>query len=289
MVGYDRTGQKRLIVESKFWANLLQGQASGYIEQLEGEGPGVLLFIAPDKRIDTLWHEIQRQMNDAGNGVELELMKTPDRIRKAGITGSHKRVMLVSWTLLLDSLVAAVPGDSVTAQDIRQLRGFAQMQDEEEFLPIQSEELAPSLPRRIRALNDLIDTVVDGYGVPGRWMSIERRNATAQRDGYGRYFRAADGNGKPIDGDFFFCVNFRLWATRADTPLWLWISRRVKAEAGKLGEWATPLVEHGNQGPYDVPIYLMTGVEKQNVLDNVVCQVKKIVEICRPVHLDPVE
>ena len=55
MVGYDRSGGKRLLVESKFWASLLQGQASGYFGQLEEAGPGVLLFIAPGTRIETLW------------------------------------------------------------------------------------------------------------------------------------------------------------------------------------------------------------------------------------------
>lgn len=55
MVGYDGTGGKRLLVESKFWASLLQGQASGYFGQWEEDGPGVLLFIAPNSRIETLW------------------------------------------------------------------------------------------------------------------------------------------------------------------------------------------------------------------------------------------
>ena len=47
MVGYDQGGGKRLLVESKFWATLLEGQASSYFDQLEDAGPGVLLFIAP--------------------------------------------------------------------------------------------------------------------------------------------------------------------------------------------------------------------------------------------------
>ena len=218
MIGYNQSDEKRLIVESKFWANLLQGQASGYLDQLEGEGPGVLLFIAPDKRIDTLWHEIQLQMKDDGNGVELELMETPGRIRKARITGSHKRVMLVSWTLLLDSLAAAVPGDSVTAQDIRQLCGFAQMQDAEAFLPIHPEELAPFLPRRIRALNDLIDDVVAGHGVPEGWMSVSGLRATPRKEGYGRYFRFVNESDELIDGDFF-CASISGFGQPAAIPL----------------------------------------------------------------------
>ena len=278
MIGYIN-GEKRLVVESKFWASLLQGQASGYFDQLEAEGLGVLLFISPDKRIDTLWHEIQRQMKDDGNGMEWEIMETPGQMRKARITGSHKRVMLISWTVLLDNLLAAVTSDSVTAQDIRQLRGLAQMQDAEAFLPIQSEELAPSLPRRIRALNDLVDRVVDDHGVLEGWISTKRRNATAQREGYGRYFRSVGGDGEPVEGDFFLCINYEQWATQADTPLWLWIGSGVSINVSKLRNIAPRLVEYGGKGPYDVPIYLMTGVEQKEVLDNVVGQVKTIVKI----------
>ena len=41
MVGYDQGGGKRLLVESKFWATLLEGQASSYFDQLEdAEGRG---------------------------------------------------------------------------------------------------------------------------------------------------------------------------------------------------------------------------------------------------------
>ena len=62
MAGYDQANAKRLLVESKFWAALLEGQASGYLNQFDQPGPTVLLFIAPDIRIETLWAEIVRQI-----------------------------------------------------------------------------------------------------------------------------------------------------------------------------------------------------------------------------------
>ena len=222
MVGYDQQGGKRLLVESKFWATLLEGQASGYFDQLEAAGPGVLLFIAPTTRLEILWGEITRQMENGPDGVKLEAVETSNQMHRARVMGpdyQDKRLMLVSWPLLLDRLAAAVPPDSLVAADIRQLRGLAQREDDEAFQPIKITEFSPSVPRRLRWLNHLIDDVVDSRGRQEGWMSVEGLRAAPQRDGYGRYFRFRTDQGEVIPGDLFLCVNYRLWATKWRYPL----------------------------------------------------------------------
>ena len=261
-------------MESKFWASLLEGQASGYFRQLEEVGPGVLLFIAPESRLDTLWAEIRRQMEKGAGSVQLELVQTAGRARKAKVSGSDKRLMLVSWRQLLGSLAAA--DDGRVASDIQQLRGLARYQDEEAFQPIHPEETGLVLPRRIRGLNRLIDDVVGARGVKDRWMTTKGLKATAQREGYGRYFRFADvASGRTIPGDLFLCVNFRRWATSAETPLWLWIGHGVRVNVGTLRDTMPLLVENAGPGT-DVPIFLKTGVEYETVLDDDVRQVKAV-------------
>ena len=149
MVGYDQEGGKRLLVESKFWATLLEGQASGYFGQLDDSGPGVLLFIAPATRLEILWGEITRQMECGLDGVRLEAVETPNQMRRARVMGPDKqgkRLLLISWSTLLDRLAAAVPHDSLVASDIRQLRGLAQREDDEAFQPIHTAELSPQCP-----------------------------------------------------------------------------------------------------------------------------------------------
>ena len=276
MVGYDQEGRKRVIVESKFWAGLLQDQASGYFGQLEEAGPGLLLFVAPSLRLETLWDEIKRQMTTGNDEVQLEEMETPERIHKARITGSNKRLMLVSWKLLLARLAAAVPSDSVAASDIRQLQGLCQREDDEAFQPIHAEELGPSLARRIRWFNKLIDDVVDGCGVRDGWMSTEKLRATSRRNGYGRYFQFKNASGDVIPGTLFLCVNFRLWATSGDTPLWLRIAHRVPIDAGRLRQSVPSLVDDSHEWAYDVPMYVTTGVEYGCVLADVVLQTRRI-------------
>ncbi len=279
MVGYDQGGGRRLLVESKFWATLLEGQASSYFDQLEDAGTGVLLFIAPTTRLEILWGEITRQMESGPDGFELEAVETSNQIHRARVMGpdkQDKRLLLVSWPLLLDRLAAAVPPDSLVASDIRQLRGMAQREDDEAFQPIKTAEFSPSVPRRLQWLNRLIDDVVDSRGRPEGWMSVEGLRAAAQRAGYGRYFRFRTDLGEVVPGDLFLCVNYRLWATSGDTPLWLWIGSAVPVSPVHLRADVRSLVEHGSNGPYDVPIYLTAGVEYGRVLDNVVRQVKVI-------------
>ena len=278
MVGYARSGAKRLLVEAKFWASLQESQASRYFGQLDATGPGVLLFIAPDSRIETLWAEIRRQMEGIKGGVQLESMKTTDRIRRAKIAGSDRRVMLVSWDQLLGSMDAAVADDTGVACDIQQLRGLARYMDEEAFLPIHPSEFGLALPRRIRGLNRLIDDVVDANGVPQGWMTTRGLRATPQREGYGRYFRFTDASsGQLIPGDLFLCVNHLRWATNANTPLWLWIGSGVPISITKLRNGVPSLVE--GVGAFDVPIYLQTGVEYESVVDDVVRQIREIADM----------
>ncbi len=273
MVGYDHTDGKRLLVESKFWASLLQGQASGYYRQLEEDGPGVLLFIAPDSRIETLWAEIRRQMEVGEGGVQLEVLGIPGRMRRAKVKGTDKRLMLTSWSHLLDSMANAVAGDSAVASDILQLRGLAMRQDEEAFLPVHPQELGLAFPRRMRGLNRLIDDVVYSRGVSEGWLSTTGLRVAAQREGYGRYFAIAG-----VPGDLFLGVNYKRWATTGETPLWLRISSKVPLNHERLRHKVPSLAEYIRPGTCTVPIHLQTGVEYERVMDDVVVQIRQIAD-----------
>jgi hypothetical protein len=194
---------------------------------------------------------------ESGDGrVQLELIEAPERARRAKIVGSDKRLMLVSWTQLLDSMATAVADDTRVASDIQQLRGLARHQDEEAFQPIHPEEFGLALPRRILGLNRLIDNVVDAHGVSQGWMTTKGLRATPQKEGYGRYLRFTDvSSGRLIPGDLFLCVNYWRWATSGDTPLWLWIGSDVPVNAGTIRDRLPSLVEDERSSTCDVPIY----------------------------------
>nr|MDE0500820.1 hypothetical protein [bacterium] len=278
MIGYACDGCKPLVVEAKFWAPLQEDQAVRYLRLLDG--PGVLLFIAPASRIETLWWEIRRQMEcgeDIAESVDrLECLESPEGTRRARVAhrDSDRHLLLVSWTGLLDILECADPG---MAADIQQLRGLAQRQDEEAFLPIHPNELGPDFPRRLPWLWRLVDDAVS-RGVGEKWMNTEGLAVGQSREHYGRYFAISDKHGV-MDGFLFLGVVFDLWAT-GDTPLWLRIKNKVPPGFKHLKSKISPLMEETTWPDYyDMPIYLRTGVEYDRVLDDVVRQIKKVADI----------
>ena len=251
MAGYDNSNVVRLLVEAKFWAALLEGQASGYAEKLDQPGPAVLLFIAPELRFPTLWTEIRRQMDKQGG---LETLDSSPGVQRARMNGTERHVILVSWVRLLDRM-NALAGDDGVKSDIRQLHGLAQAQDAQAFLPIHAEELGPDLGLRAMWFRQLVDDVVDSRGVRDGWMSIQGLRATPQRYGYGRNFLFPG-----VERPSWFGVNHERWSSNADTPLWL-----CEYDANWAAHWT--------------PIYPKLGVEYQEVLDDVASQLKAIGEL----------
>ena len=270
MTGYGRGNVKRLLVEAKFWAALLEDQASGYARQFDHPGPAVLLFIAPELRLSTLRAEIENQMERHSN---LQLIDSPPGTRRARVIWTESgdtelQLVLVSWVRLLDSM-AALTGDGDVGSDIRQLRGLAERLDEGAFLPVHCKELSPDFARRIVGHNRLVDDVVQSRGVPEKWINTDRLMATPQRWGYGRYFRFSG-----VASDFWFGVNHERWATKGDTPLWLRADSPVQ---GSVYDIAREL----NVEIHDlwVPIHPKLGPEYIDVLDDVVSQLKAIAKI----------
>ena len=270
MAGYGRGNVKCLLVEAKFWAALLEDQASGYARQFDYPGPAVLLFIAPELRLSTLWAEIENQMERHSS---LQLIDSPPGMRKARVIWTEPgdtdlQLVLVSWIRLLDSM-AALAGNGDVGSDIRQLRGLAERIDEGAFLPVHCKELSPDFARRIVGYNRLVDDVVHSRGVPEKWMNTDRLMATPQRWGYGRYFRFSG-----VASDFWFGVNHERWATNGDTPLWLRADSPVQ---GSIDDIARVL----NVEIHDlwVPIHPKLGAEYTEVVDDVVLQLKAIAKI----------
>ena len=274
MAGYDASGGARLLVESKFWAALQEDQASRYARHLDQPGPAMLLFIAPEVRRQTLWAEIGRQMSDLG---DLEpTMPRQAGVKRARMTWKEKsatelHLLLVSWDLLLEKMDNQ-SGDTDVRSDIRQLRGLAQRQDAEAFLPLHSEDLSPEHGRRYQGYCRLFDDAVDARGVQENWRNTERMAASSNRWGSGRWFRFSG-----VASSFWFGVNHRLWARYGDTPLWLglYLDDSGKVTAGKIGKELSEQVADADYFRW-VPVRLKTGVEYEEVLNHVVSQLKAI-------------
>ena len=65
MWGYDEA-QPRVLVENKFWAGLTENQPVSYLETLaKYPQPTVLLVVAPEARVETLWRELKGRLKAA--------------------------------------------------------------------------------------------------------------------------------------------------------------------------------------------------------------------------------
>ena len=286
LAAFDEYGSERVLIEAKFWAGLMEGQPVAYLRRLSDQKPSALLFVAPKARLDSLWTELLRRVAESDLEIEPDSDETKKTVQSVAV-GGGRRLELVSWTSLLDSMADAAAGaeDSRAQADILQLRGLAVREDEDVFLPLRPEELGPDVPRRLMGLKEVVDRATDR--LVGLGLANLRGTRVAPWDsGYGRYLRLAGAGAR-------WGLDFREWATLRDTPLWLRLSGRDQGwtETKLLEEIRTnlePLRLSAPPGLIDrgdhllVPIKLPVGVEQDAVLDGVVGQLKRIACLIGP-------
>ena len=270
LVGLDEGNAERLLIEAKFWAELTPNQPVAYIDRLPSEGPSVVLFVAPDERIGSLWPQLRQRLQSAG-----KTFSDVDAERKClYFDGTQRHLMLVSWTGLLDRIAVrttAAEEPDIEA-DIRQLRGLADFADEKRFEPIRAsgEDFGPD-SQRMRDLRRLVDAATD-RGVSAGWASKKGLNRTPRSYGYGRYLRLG---GTVV----WFGVNTDRWEHDGQTPLWLNFWRQSNATMEEIGARLQVAVD----GQW-IPVVLKKDVEHPKLLDDVVSKLKTTAEAIESRH-----
>src|SRR5262249_49788258 len=92
LVGWDAAGAQGVIVEAKFWAGLTGQQPNGYLARLPAGG--LLVFVAPALRFESLWPELLARCRDPCHAAEVVSGCGPDW-RVAGLADG-KRLALTS-------------------------------------------------------------------------------------------------------------------------------------------------------------------------------------------------
>ena len=280
LAAFDEQGAERVLVESKFWAGLTKNQPVPYLWRLPQDRPTALLFVAPAMRRDRLWDELRNRVVKAG--IELGATYETLELRSAG-AGGKRRLMLTSWTALLDRIAREANAESKTLTDIRQLRGLTDHMDGDAFLPLRPSELGPEFARRMLGLQRLIDRAAQ-HGKENAWINLNGVAVTPRATGYGRYMKLGGVGGW---AGVWFGIDCGLWAGRRATPLWLQFY-------GRSPGWKSPLPldeirrrlgalrTEDPPGLIDIdsdvfaPINLSTGVEQEVVFDAVVARLKHI-------------
>ena len=266
LVAYGSGRERRLIIESKFWAGLADGQASGYVNYLANEGSSVLLFVAPESRMATLWSEICGQFEGGAELQERQLIDADRLDRSASLSGTERRVALTSWARLLEYLQGAASEEAVVAE-IEQLAGLAKKQDDSAFLPLHADELRATWPRRMRDYQRIVSDIYWAHGKPGEWMDSRGLAVTTSSDGNGRYFRFPNMSEAQWIG-----ISFAQWASSGETPIWLRIWDSAAVDLHALRERLDQSVEWTPGESLWIPVRLKTGVTYDVVLEDAVRQ-----------------
>ena len=175
LVCFDDKGQKQVLIEAKFWADLTKNQPNQYLKQLledRQDGPAALLFVAPKARLDLLWPELCER---AKGEFTVTSISNSGPVRSATIEIDSHHLQLTSWATLLESMETAACGvdDNVATADIRQLRGLTDRMDGDAYLPLHPEDLASVSGQQMLDVAQLVDDATDhakraGVGRHGR-------------------------------------------------------------------------------------------------------------------------
>jgi hypothetical protein len=280
----DDKGRLRVIVENKFWAGLTDNQPTTYIHELFNEGPvgfAALLFVVPKARAQLVWGEVLRRC-----GTKIPVGETQNL---GAITATHlgeeHYMALTTWGDLLGALSAAspLPGERDCRNDIAQLQGLCRTMDEEEFLPLRSEELTnQDMPRRIINFSNLPFSIIEKAVIQKLCI---RKTETNYRHGSGVYIEI---------GEYTAWVGFDrvAWRSLGVSPVWVNFncsSCPIAEVRNKLAHFrsSTPkLCFDSEDGRFVmVPILLPSGVEQERIVEDAVqqiCGLKALLDAPKP-------
>jgi hypothetical protein len=277
LIGRDASGAEPILVESKFWAGLTERQPVAYIGRVPPGG--LLLFVAPARRFESLWPELLARCRAAGKAFDCEGGHGGDwRVARLD---EGRRLALTSWRALLGALHAGLlqAGELAPAADVLQLQGLAERMDAEAFLPLSSEELTSALGTRIVQFCGLVDGAVERLAAQELADTKGCRSSGGRHGSYSRFFRMHQAGCRL----YFNPVG---WSQHG-VPIWLeahgsnWKpSPAVNETLRALGGREPPRLFVSQWGAY-VPIRLPTGAERDGVLAAILAQLLEVADLLR--------
>lgn len=266
---YDQAGQRIGFIEAKFWAALTSAQPVEYLKQLPTAGSGVLVFLAPERRLPSLRAELVERCAAA------KLSVVPDGPLAFKI-GPH-RLVLMSWSSVLASMRDAVAGDHAIASDVAQLTGLCARLESDGFIPLAREDLEDlRVPRLVIQLANLVNTIVDAAVASGI-VNVKGLKATHFQNATGRYVSFARAGA-------WVGLNHTNWSRRGGSPIWIRFTSGDWGCADALRPLLQPWMSmdpprawcDDEDGAVRVPLRLRAGAEQGLVVADVVEQLREL-------------
>ena len=271
---YDDSGERRLLIENKFWAGLTAAQPVSYLENLPQERSG-LLFIVPRERIRYVWHELKERCANS----EFVLGQESNGGSVWWIPVGGRMLLITSWDHILSQLQLSARENGLQnlEQDIIQIQGLAQQMSDAAFRPLSSEELTDqALPKRLMNYFHVV------YSVIGALQTDTIVGKTSQGSSdyqMGRYFHVR-GNLK-----LWLGVATDVWQQRGISPLWCWVSSNslsnvaiAKSKIVRELRLAPNSIYEETNAIY-IPVQLEPGVEEDRVIQHAATRVRGIANI----------
>ena len=250
IVGKNSQGEIVLIIEGKFWANLTDNQPVNYLKALQEDGK--MVFLCPDRRIDSLSYEIQKRLDE------------PD-----------DRLHILSWDEVIDSIERENAKDfnMQLSSDLMQMKDLCQKMDEEGMPPLSESDLSPMIGRVIYQFNDVIDEcnrVIRGWDES----YFKGLKTVATKEGYGFYFKAFGFGCRLVVSPYD-------WYTRpSQTPVWLYLWNENFEEDRtillNLREFDSENTYEGEGNFILYAIALNTGMDKSQLIGHITEEVREV-------------
>jgi hypothetical protein len=247
VTGIDANGDKTIIIEGKFWANLTENQPGSYLNVLEGNGR--ILFLAPAKRLASLELEIEERLG-----------------------GKHEKVVCRSWMDFLDQVGKENNKDHSNHldSDLIQVKELCQKMDTEGMPPLSQSDLDPMNGRVASHFPDIVDECNSNLR---KWDGSDFKGmmTTSHKYGHGFYFRGHN-------FQCYFGYNSFNWFTKnSHTPFWLYINDKEGNESEKINH-ALSVIDPANSYGKEYGIMLQTGMDKSQVVNHIVSNVIEVLD-----------
>ena len=250
VTGLDSDGNKQIIIEGKFWANLTDNQPANYLKELNEDGK--LLFLVPEKRKISLKIEIEKR-----------------------VTKDTKNIFIYSWTEFLNLIEVENNKDynPPLISDVTQLKELCSKMDDEGMPPLSQSDLDPMNGRIAYQFASIID---ECKPVLKKWdkTDFSRLQASSSIGWNGFYFKAFD---------FFGCQlyfsSYRWFTNKSATPIWIEIYNKDFEISPKIFHFLNQIDSKHSYNEDGISLYaieLKTGMDKHQVIQHIETRVKEI-------------
>ncbi len=273
LVGATADGEGVLLVESKFWAPLTPNQPTGYLRRLPEGGEGMVLFVAPEGRYQTLWPELVARCREEGIKLRDETGEPPNW--RTVHTSGGGRLAFVSWSFVLDHLEGRLKGaeEDLGAHEIWQLEGLCRRLDDEAFRPLKLGEDPSGSERRRAQLRSMVDDVVKRLVESGVF-DIKGYRATPGPRSYRRY--------GTLSGRMNWFVGYNEEYAARFGGSFLWVggpSGDTRTQAPLPGAGGKPRRSYELGTEVLFPLGVPVQEEHEHVIRSLVAQVEGVVEL----------